>query len=148
MTCSFHSSVEGSNYTHHNSDSKRPALRYQEINMLLYHPRVQGVTTQLYNHATWRTPPGRWRMTEEPEGCAVCHIKDKLNEESSVPQHLLLPVWMWKISQSCCSLEFIVFEPNPRFSMSVSLILLNHQCAFKVQLCHDVQQPTVTFNQP
>lgn len=148
MTCSFHSSVEGTNYTHHNSDSKRAALLYQEINTVLYHPWVQGVTTQLYNQATWRALPGHRRTTEALEGCAVCHMKDKLSEESAVPQHLLLPVWMWKIPQSCCSLEFIVFEPNTGFSMSASLIQLSRQCGFKVQLRRDVQQPTVTFNQP
>lgn len=85
MTRSFHSCVGGTNYTHHNSDSKRPTVHYQEINMVLYHRRVQGVTTQLYNHATWRAPTGRQRMTAELEGYAVCHLEDKWSEDSSVP---------------------------------------------------------------
>ena len=60
--------------------------------MVLYHPRVQGVTTQLYNHTRCRAATGRRRMTEELEGCAVCHTRDKLSEEPSMPQYLLLTV--------------------------------------------------------
>lgn len=43
--------------------------------MVIYHRRVQGVTTQLYNHATWRALSGRRCMTTKLEGYTVCHIQ-------------------------------------------------------------------------
>lgn len=75
MTRSFQSAVRGTNYTHHNSDFYRPTVCYQKINMVIYHWRVQGVTTQLYNHPTWRALTGRRCMTTKLEGYTVCHIQ-------------------------------------------------------------------------
>ncbi len=43
--------------------------------MVIYHRRVQGVTTQLYNHATWRALTGRRCMTTKLEGYTACHIQ-------------------------------------------------------------------------
>lgn len=42
---------------------------------------------------------GVWRRSWR---APVCHMWDKLSEELPVPQHLLLPVWMADVSQSCC----------------------------------------------
>lgn len=58
--------------------------------MVIYHRRVQGVTTQLYNHATWRALTGRWCMTTKLEGYTVCHIQAR--KISSVKSRLCLSV--------------------------------------------------------
>lgn len=58
--------------------------------MVIYHRRVQGVTTQLYNRATWRALTGRRCMTTKLEGYAVCHIQ--ASKISSVKSRLCLSV--------------------------------------------------------
>lgn len=90
MTRSFQSAVRGTNYTHHNSDFYRPTVCYQKINMVIYHWRVQGVTTQLYNHPTWRALTGRRCMTTKLEGYTVCHIQAR--KISSLKSRLCLSV--------------------------------------------------------